>query len=507
MRRWIAAALAAMTLAGGPGAQAAGLQSVRVTTGSLTVGEVRDGVAAFKGVPFAAPPVGALRWREPQAAGAWSGVRKADRFGPSCMQPAIKEIMPWTQEFFAQAPFSEDCLYLNVWSGAASASERRPVMVWLHGGGLNQGGTSLPLYDGTDLARKGVVVVSVNYRVGPFGFLAHPELTAESPNGASGNYGFLDQLAALKWVKANIAAFGGDPDQVTIFGQSAGARSVTALMLSPRARGLFHRAIAQSGVQLEAAALSRAEAEQRGVAFAQAAGVRSLAELRALSADTIQTIPNFRQGLIVDGWLLPKAPRPLLEEGALADVPLLTGYNIAEGSGELDAPADPAKYEADIRRIHGARADSYLALYPGGDRAAASTISGGHDRLMVSSMAWLKARAAHARTPAFFYDYDRVLPGLRAEKYGAFHSAELAYVFGTLAALDRPLGPQDARVAAQVQSYWVNFARTGDPNGSGLPRWPAFDPARPQVMQIGDRTAPRAIADPPKVEFLLGGRR
>jgi para-nitrobenzyl esterase len=507
MHRWIAAAVTALVLASGAPSQAAGLQTVRTTSGELAAGAPTDRVAAFKGVPFAAPPVGALRWREPQPAAHWTGVRSAERFGASCMQPAIKEILPWTQEFFAQPPFSEDCLYLNVWSAAASAAERRPVMVWLHGGGLNQGGTSLPLYDGADLARKGVVVVSVNYRVGPFGFLAHPALTTESPNGASGNYGFLDQLAALKWVKANIAAFGGDPNQVTIFGQSAGARSVTALMLSPRARGLFHRAIAQSGVQLESVALSRAEAEQRGVAFAQAAGAASLAELRALPADTVQAIPNFRQGLIVDGWLLPRTPRELLAEGALADVPLLTGYNTAEGSGDLDAAADPARYEAEVRRVRGARADAYLALYPGGERAAASTVAGGHDRLMVSSMAWLQARAARASTPAWFYDYDHVLPGPRAERFGAFHSAELAYVFGTLGSLDRRLGPDDARVASLLQGYWLNFAKSGDPNGPGLPPWPAFEPARPQVMQIGDRTAPRAIAEPAKVEFLLGGLR
>jgi len=506
MFRWIAALLAATTV-GATAARAAGLETVRTTGGELAAGPVREGVTAFKGVPFAAPPVGALRWREPQPASSWAGVRPADQFAASCMQPTITEIMPWTREFFAPPPFSEDCLYLNVWSGAAAPSERRPVMVWLHGGGLNQGGTNLPLYDGTDLARKGVVVVSVNYRVGPFGFLAHPELTAESPNGASGNYGFLDQLAALKWVNENIAAFGGDPANVTVFGQSAGARSVTALMLSPRARGLFHRAIAQSGVQLDGAAATRAEAEARGVAFAQAAGARSLAELRALPAAAIQAVPNFRQGLIVDGWLVPKAPRTLLQEGALADLPLLTGYNTAEGSGELDAPADPARYEADVRRVHGPRADAYLALYPGGDHAAASTIAGGHDRLMVSSMAWLQARSANARTPAYFYDYDHVLPGPRAAKYGAFHSAELAYVFGTLDALDRPLGPADARVAAQVQAYWVNFARTGDPNGAGLPQWPAFDPARPQVMQIGDHTGPRAVAEPAKVELLLAGAR
>ncbi len=506
MLRWITALLAGALL-GGTTAQAAGLESVRTSGGVLSAGPFRDGVTVFRGVPFAAPPVGALRWREPQPAASWPGVRAADRFAASCMQPTIREIMPWTQEFFAKPPFSEDCLYLNVWTGAASAAERRPVMVWLHGGGLNQGGTSLPLYDGTSLAQKGVVVVSVNYRVGPFGFVAHPELTAESPNGASGNYGFLDQLAALKWVKANITAFGGDPDKVTIFGQSAGARSVTALMLSPQARGLFHRAIAQSGVQLESTALSRSEAEQRGLAFAQAAGAGSLAALRALPAEAIQAVPNFRQGLIVDGWLLPKTPRALLEEGALADVPLLTGYNTAEGSGELDATPDPVKYEADVRRTQGERAAAWLALYPGGSQAGASAIASGHDRLMVSSMAWLRARAGRARSPAFFYDYDHVLPGPRAGKYGAFHSAELAYVFGTLGSLERPLGPVDVGVAEQVQAYWVNFAKNGDPNGAGLPRWPAFDPARPQVMQIGSRAAPRPIAEPPKLELLLGGLR
>ena len=305
--------------------------TIRIETGLVSgVKSSTSGVVAFKGIPFAVPPVGPLRWKAPQPAAAWSGVKKCDAFGPSPMQPVPKAFMVYTPEFLIpETPISEDCLYLNVWTKAGKG-DKKPVFVWIYGGGFSSGGAGVPIYDGEALAKKGIISVVINYRVGVFGFLAHPELTAESPHHASGNYGLLDQIAALQWVKKNIAAFGGDPDNVTIGGQSAGSMAVNCLVASPAAKGLFNKAIAESGSMLvKAGAFGMAAlsaSEQNGVKFAQAAHANSLADLRNMPAADLLKVPG-RMGPIVDGYVLPEAVPQIFAEGKENKVPVITGWN------------------------------------------------------------------------------------------------------------------------------------------------------------------------------------
>lgn len=429
------------------GLHAAPLSQVKVEEGIVS-GVSLPGMTVFKGIPFAAPPVGNLRWKAPQAANVWTGVRSADSFAPSCMQTEQPSIRSWTEEFLAFPPFSEDCLYLNIWTPAQSASAKLPVMVWLHGGMFTQGGANLPMYSGNGLAAKGVIVVTVNYRLGVFGFLAHPALSAESPTHASGNYSFLDQLAALKWVERNIQSFGGNPDNVTLIGQSAGAVSVIAQIASPLSRGLFKNAIAESGVTVTLPTQSLHQAEQAGEKFAHLLGADSVEALRALPAERIQAAASaFRVRLIIDGEFLPSPIDDLVAERAAANIPMIIGYNAEEGAGELDVGVSPAAYEANIREAFGNKADAYLALYPSGPQATVSAQTGGHDRVMISAMQWASIRAKSAQTPLYFYDFDHALPGPTAGKWGAFHSGELPYVFNTLASVKRPLNARDQAVA------------------------------------------------------------
>jgi len=341
---------------------------VKIDTGSLSGLATTGGVTAYLGIPFAAPPVGELRWRPPQPAAKWEAVRKADKFGTSCMQNQAGSRLPWTEEFMTQGPIGEDCLFLNVWTAAKNANARLPVMFWIYGGGFNEGSSSVAVYNGTELAKKGVIVVSVNYRVGPLGFLAHPELTKESPHRSSGNYGLLDQIAALQWVSRNIAAFGGDPNQVTIFGQSAGALSVMHLMRSPLAKGLFARAIAQSGPGLLGrnalgGGATLADREAAGAKYIESKGAKTLAEMRALPAAGFfasggrggVTVPN---SPFTDGWVLP-ATQPAEQ------VPLILGFtadDIGVGGGGFGAAAKPgvASYQSDAQRNYADQAATFL---------------------------------------------------------------------------------------------------------------------------------------------------
>jgi len=368
----VAAGVAARTAAPDP----TRLQ-VRLDTGVLSGTATSDaGVRIFRGVPYAAPPVGPLRWRAPEPVTAWTGVRNATAFSAECVQNIVTERKPWTEEFMAHGATSEDCLYLNVWTAAASAAERRPVYVWLHGGGLVEGSGSIAIYDGESLARKGVVVVAVNYRLGVFGYFAHAELTKESPHHASGNYGYLDQVAALQWVQRNIAAFGGDPTRVTVGGQSAGAGSVHALAASPLAKGLLLRGVAESGSGLGRAAKPLGEAEQDGMRFAAARHADSLAALRALPsiAPPLESDPGW--GAVVDGWLLPDTIDRVLARGGQNDVAMLTGLNADEGSsaptyGKIRAE----EFKKQSRDRFGSRADAFLSLYPATEDAEASGVA------------------------------------------------------------------------------------------------------------------------------------
>ena len=462
-------------------------------------------VAVFKGVPFAAPPVGELRWREPQPAPAWSGVREAGKFGPSPMQRVHGDNLPWTLEYLVQGEVGEDCLYLNVWTPRAGASAKLPVIVYIPGGAFTEGSGAIPIYDGARLAARGLVVVTVNYRLGIFGFFAHPELTAESPHHASGNYGLLDQLAALAWVQRNIGAFGGDPARVTVWGQSAGAFSVGALLASPRAKGLFQRAFASSGLSVAARPMKdRAAAERDGLAFGTERGAADLKALRALPAAELVAATGFRP--IVDGWLLSDTPNVLGAAGAGPDVPVLTGYMANDPLLSLPKLPTAAAYDDYLRQSFGAAAESFRALYPAADLDAMrqGLMESARDRQRVGAFLWAVQRARVGRSPVFTYHFERGVPWPAHPEFGAFHSGELPYFFDNLGVLDRPWEPVDRALTDTVVGYLKQFAATGNPNGPGLPPWPAVDGAAPQTQRLDERVEPMPLASPERLEFWRG---
>jgi para-nitrobenzyl esterase len=500
MRRWLGAigVLAAGVLAASAGA-AETAPKAKVQAGELS-GKRLGAVDTFLGVPFAAPPVGANRWRAPQPAPTWIGVRAADRFGASCWQAITPDgFGPWTHEYVVQGEVSEDCLYLNVWTPAKAAG-KRPVLVWIHGGGFTQGSGSVPIYDGAKLAAQGIVVVDINYRLGAFGFLAHPELTREAAaTGAPpANFGLQDMIAALKWVRADISAFGGDPDQVTIAGQSAGSMAVHDLIASPLAKGLFRRAIAESGLPGTAPAAPLADAERAGEAFAKARGAADLAALRALTPQQIAAGPPSPSSPIVDGVLLTESPAKAEAEGRFNDTPILAGINADEGSAMSPAYGKGAEagWSDLLQKSFGPMAPRFADLYPAStdaDRARASR-DVLRDRGLGGLYKWSKARLAAGRQPLYVYLFDHTEPGPKSAQYHAFHSAEIPYVFQTLdASPERPFTDADHALSDQLSRYWVNFVRTGDPNGAGLPVWPRMAGEDPSILWIGDPIAARPI--------------
>jgi para-nitrobenzyl esterase len=497
---------------------------VRVEGGQVAgvIGTRNASVVSFKGIPFAAPPVGDLRWHAPQKVVAWQGVKRADKFGDSCIQRIVTESKPWTYEFMTHNEISEDCLYLNVWTAANAASEKRPVYVFLYGGGFNEGSGAVPAYDGDAMAQKGLVVVTINYRVGLLGYLAHPDLTKEADYHASGNYGLLDQIAALMWVRDNIAGFGGDPAKVTVGGQSAGGMSVHYLTASPLAKGLFLRAIIESGgstiggVGISLSPRSLADAEAAGKRFADAKGAASIKNLRAMSwADLMKPVASAgggrgggspSSGPIVDGYALPGVPLDIIAEGKQNDVAVLTGQNAGElgGISGGGAPVTVASYTAQVNRRYGTRAEEFLKLYPATNdaEAAASQSASARDQAMVAMYLWAKTREKTSKTKVYEYLWDHVIPGPDSVKYGAFHTSEVPYVLNTLYTSDRPFVPADRTIADMMSSYWANFAATGDPNGKGLARWaPVGD--KPEVMELGDKNEAVASAgSPEKFKFF-----
>jgi para-nitrobenzyl esterase len=467
---------------------------VRGTTAS------RPGVRAYLGIPYAAPPVDDLRWRTPAPLEPWTGIRSAERFAPSCMQGPNTPFGPWTAEFLLLGPVSEDCLYLNVWTASLS-NERRPVLVYIYGGGFSSGSGDVPVYDGAPLAEKGLVVVNMNYRVGALGFLAHPELTAET--GASGNYGLLDQVAALEWVRDNIGRFGGDPQRVMVAGQSAGAMAVYLLTASPMTKNLFQRAAIESGPGGLAAmgvatgrgvVRPRADAERDGVRYASTLGAKNLAELRRLPASKfVGGGGGIRFGPVIDGRLLTENPAETFAAGRQNDVPTIEGLNADEGSASATygrATAEQFRQQATQR--YGDRAARFLAAYPSAteEEARRSQIQSGRDAGVAGVELLLTDRARTSRTPAYGYYFDRAIPWPDKPQFGAFHTSEVPYVFGTLDKLKRPWTDVDRRLSATMMTYWTNFATTGDPNGSGVPVWPAFSAERPTLLRIGDRIEP-----------------
>ena len=462
--------------------------TVSTSYGRMTgkdLGEVR----AWLGIPYAAPPVGELRWKPPQPPRPWSGVRAMEEFGPPCMQPP--------REGQRLEP-SEDCLTLNIW--APKKAENHPVMVWIHGGAFRQGSGSLPAYSGASLARKGLVVVTINYRLGDFGFFAHPELTREARGAATGNFGLMDQIAALEWVRKNIAAFGGDPGNVTIFGESAGAASVIVLMASPKARGLFHRAIAESGGLGTGRRLE--DLERLGVQRAKEWGAADLKALRALPAKEILAKPRpvslGAYGPVVDGVYLPAPPAQIFEEGRQAPVPFLLGANSYEGSLMGPFKVTPASL-AGLLGVDRARLE---ALYGGDLEQTAHEIFG--DAVFVAPARYLAARMERVRKPAFLYHFSYVPERRRGKTPGAPHGSEIPFVFDNLGAgAPAALATEaDRKMAELMSGYWAQFAATGDPNGAGRPHWPAYLTASDEVLEFGSEVAVRKNFRKDKLDFL-----
>lgn len=490
---------------------------VRLDSG-LIRGTADGGLQAYLGIPYAAPTEGALRWRPPQPVAAWKHIRRCTEFGPACPQP--------NQD--PAGKYNEDCLSLNVWTPARKTPERLPVMVWIHGGGFNFGASSMPEYHGANLAKQGVVVVTLNYRLGPLGFLAHPGLDGESAQGTSGNYGLLDQIAALKWVRRNISRFGGDPGNVTIFGQSAGSRSVSLLLLSPLSRGLFHKAIAQSGGPIigseylspafngDKAAVSKMGEElarrlgcegSGAVACMRSKAAREVVAAAAcntsLFADEIFFAPVF------DGRVLPKDPSAAFADGRQHRVPVIVGSTANEGAlylrGEKNLTL--ARYEEFLRSRFGAAAAQAQVLFPA---ATDAEVPSAIDRVITAGANAEPARYVARMTQkwggrAFVYRFSRV-PGTQlARQAGAFHGVDLAYVFGNMAAASG-YDATDLELSRQMMGSWVNFARTGEPNGPGLPRWPAYDAASERHLEFGDSVEARAGLCGEQCDFIEARR-
>ena len=484
---------------------------VKVTGGVVQgVPGTDKSITTFKGIPYAAPPVGNLRWRAPQPVVPWQGVHKADSFGKSCIQKVVYERKPWTYEFMSHNDISEDCLYLNVFTPAKTSAEKLPVYVFIHGGGNVEGSGAVPTYDGEGLAKKGVIVVTPNYRLGIFGMFVHPELSAEAPYHASGNYSDLDLVAVLQWVKANIAQFGGDPGKVTIGGQSAGSGHVTNMTASPLAKGLFRGAINESGVSLATnpgqGANTLAAAEQQGVAFAKAHGANSLADLRKLSwmeifdplpAGPDGKVPTFRFGSVVDNYLFTASTFDTYEQGKQNDVPRLVGLNKHDNSGPGPHPdTTAALFKEQAEKRYGAATADFLALYPAAndDQAKTSYQESTWDSNRMGTYEWTLWRNKTAKTPVYSYFWDHTLPGPDAEKYGAFHTSEVPYVLNSINTTGRPLTDADRKVADIMSGYWANFIKTGNPNGPGLAHWPTTAEQPGTTMEVGDKNAPIPVA-------------
>ncbi|HST22136.1 MAG TPA: carboxylesterase family protein [Blastocatellia bacterium] len=484
--------------------------------GGLISGTTADGVTCYKGIPFAAPPVGELRWKAPQPVVAWEGVRACNDFGPECPQA------PYPQASLYYSPpqkQSEDCLYLNVWTGA-KAGEKRPVMLWIHGGALTRGTGATPTYNGTAFAKKGVVLVTINYRLGPLGYLAHSELTAESPNHASGNYGSLDQIAALKWVQKNIAAFGGDPGRVTIFGESAGSWSVNVLVSSPLAKGLFHRAIGESGGQFGPMTYLKEDrdkmpsAEKIGAAFAKAAGADSIKALRAVPAEKIVELSNndaegrkFRSQPNVDGWLLPDEIRNIFARGKQNDVPVIVGSNANEMTSFMTPAALPKTIEDYRKRVASQYSDAakeFDAVYPVKTEAeiAAAYLGILRDVTFTLPMRTWARQTATGRSKAYLYFFTHAPPNPNSKYLGAYHAGEIAYVFNNLNRQNAMMTEDDAKLSEMMMSYWVNFATTGDPNGKGLLKWTPYDRNTEAYIDFGDTVQMRNHLLKDQLDFL-----
>ena len=471
----------------------------------IVQGTIEDSLRVFKGIPFAAPPVGDLRWKAPQPAAPWDTVLMATKYGPAAFQggnpPSGK---------------SEDCLYLNIWTPAKSGDEKLPVLIWTYGGGFSFGSTAEPGYTGEVLAKKGVVYVSIAYRVGQLGFLSHPELSAENPNHVSGNYGLLDQIAGLQWIQKNIAAFGGDPNKVTIFGESAGGISVSMLCASPLAKGLFHGAISQSGGSFGPTRKitypgenmkTLADAEADGVTYAEKLGAKSIAELRAIPADKLPLGMGMGGGWpITDGYVLPDNQIRMYEAENFNDTPVLVGYNSDEGAS-FTRTQDPAEFVQSVKERYGKYADSLLSAYPVTETSVPKTARdlsrdaafGWH------TWSWARLQAKHGKSKAYLYYFDQHPEYPESSPrfgYGSPHGQDVAYVFGHLDKSNPETTPSDIAISEAMVTYWTNFAKFGDPNGDGMPVWNAFSDENPEVMYFSQTPKPGPLPSAESLKVL-----
>lgn len=480
--------------------------TIQIVSGLISGAKNQSGdIHIYKGIPFAAPPVGNLRWKAPQPVASWTDVRACIDFGPSPMQNKPAPFSMWSEEFLIpKEPISEDCLYLNVWTGAKTKNSKRPVLVWIYGGGFNSGGSAVPIYDGEAMAKKGIVFVSINYRVNIFGFFAHPELSKESSNQVSGNYGLLDQIAGLQWVKKNIASFGGDPENVTIAGQSAGSMSVNCLVASPLAKGLFNKAIAQSGASVIGQRISTLQQqEQEGIKAGQTLNASSIAALRNISAEILLKTPGMR-GPVIDGYVLPESISTIFAQGKENKISLLTGWNEDEG-----LMFGPIKNAFDFRKQagqYGADSVVFLKYYPAvtDEEAAASQLKLSRDMIFgVQNYSWANIESKKGQK-VYVYRFTRKVPATgEYVKYGAFHTGEVPYAYDNLKFVKRPWETIDHELARVMSSYWVNFIKTGNPNGPTLPKWSEYKIQDKQIMILGVEQVSKPIPDYEALDFLV----
>jgi para-nitrobenzyl esterase len=486
-------------------------QSPVVQTASGKVaGYLENKVEVYKGIPFAAPPIGALRWKAPQPVTAWKDVKTCTAFSASPMQGDPKPFMVWSKEYLIPGtPISEDCLYLNVWTNNSKSKTKKAVFVYIYGGGFQSGGAACPIYDGLATAQKDIVFVSINYRVGVFAFLAHPELTKEAPYQSSGNYGLLDMIAALKWVKENIAAFGGDPEKVTIGGQSAGAFAVNFLCASPLAKDLFRGAIAESGGSILASALrpsmQLAEAEKIGLKFAKDLNCDDIAALRNKSSEEIFKAMGGLKSPIEDGYFLPASIMDIYQKGKQNDVPLLMGWNqedIVSGP-----PVSAVNFVTQINKRYGSHMLPMLAAYPATDDKVAAQSQKALSRdetFALQEFVWINTQLKTGKSKVYLYNFNRQLPGYTAAtEYGAFHTAEVAYAYDNLKFVERPFTDVDHQLAKRMSNYWANFIKTGNPNGNDLPKWNNYTSTENKVMILDENAGSKSLPNKQQLETLL----